>query len=242
MAAEHERFEALAVGHVLGGLDEDSASTFRSHLIGCRDCRLRVAELRDLASDLAAVERQERAQLRVKTELADAGGERDEGEQRPAGRAAGIGVLVLLALLAIVGFWNLHLRQTNAALLATTEVREDTLAQLSSGVAVPVVTAPRVAATVVVDEQQVAFTISGLPRLDEDERLVVWFEGSGARTLDYLPDQVIGGLAAYHLDLDGAQRMLVTVEEGGVPEAPSGDVLVEATLTPADSLAEDPAR
>jgi anti-sigma factor RsiW len=70
MADEHRRFEHLAVGHVLGGLDPVDAAEFRVHLTGCRDCRRRVAELRAIATDMAAAEREERAASRLQTEVA----------------------------------------------------------------------------------------------------------------------------------------------------------------------------
>ena len=58
--AEHDRYERMAVGHVLGGLDEVDAAAFRAHLLECADCRKRVNELRGIASDLARTEREER--------------------------------------------------------------------------------------------------------------------------------------------------------------------------------------
>ena len=65
----HQRYERMAVGHVLGGLDEVDAAAFRAHLVGCRDCRKRVNELRDIASDLATAAREERAAVRSAIEV-----------------------------------------------------------------------------------------------------------------------------------------------------------------------------
>ncbi len=55
------------------------------HLLGCRDCRLRVAELRDIAADLAAAEREERAEARVRHR----GRPPDRGEPEPQPTGAG---------------------------------------------------------------------------------------------------------------------------------------------------------
>lgn len=57
---DHRDYEDLAVKHVMGGLGSVEASTFRSHLMDCEECRARVGELRTIANDLAAVERDER--------------------------------------------------------------------------------------------------------------------------------------------------------------------------------------
>ncbi|MFP4235713.1 MAG: zf-HC2 domain-containing protein, partial [Nitriliruptoraceae bacterium] len=62
MGEAHTRFESLAVGHVLGGLRPEQAREFRQHLRSCEGCRARVAELEQIASELAAAEREERAQ------------------------------------------------------------------------------------------------------------------------------------------------------------------------------------
>lgn len=236
MEQDHGRFEELAVGHVLGGLAEDDASAFRAHLLDCRHCRRRVAELRDLASDLHAVEREERAALRVRTETQQ--NDRDEADE-PTDKvriavAPAAAVVVLLAVL-LLGFWNYHLRSQNDALLRATEAREQLLASFAEGDLVVGEFADGVSGTIVRDGPRVAFTLSGIPDLTEGERLVVWLETSDGIT----PVAVIteaelddGRLATVHRE-SSARRLLVTVEPMTIPEEPSGPTLVEAPLVEA---------
>lgn len=245
MGVEHERFEELAVGHVLGGLAEDDAAEFRSHLIGCRDCRLRVAELRDIASELAAAERDERRVARLKTEVVRATGEDDEdevgGDQADPhgppgpGRGAGIALIVLLLVTVGLAFWNLHLRETAASLVQDSGIREQTLAEMASGVVVPVDAVDGVTGVVVLDEEQVAYSFAGLPGLRTGQRLVVWLQSDdagSAREQVFGPGDVPDGLIASHVDVIGARRLVVTVEDGQPKGVPQGAELATAELVP----------
>lgn len=245
MQRGHERFEELAVGHVIGGLAERDAAEFRSHLLGCRECRRRVAELRDIASDLAAAEREERRVARLKTEVvrdANQGGddEDEDGTGRQAGapgRSAGIALLVLLLLTVGLAFWNLHLRERTAGLVQTSHVREDTLAELASGVVVPVDAVDGVSGLVVLDEGQVAFSFAGLPGLRAGQQLVVWIETDPpgqAEQQAFRPAQVTEGLLASHVDVTGAQRLVLTVEDGQPGDTPRGRELAAALLVSPD--------
>jgi hypothetical protein len=116
---EHRPYEDFAVRHVMGALDEAEASTFRSHLLDCAECRARVGELRSIASDLAEVERaerRERAAKLVETKERELD-EDDEGlsyeEPRRSSRVLAIGGVLLIVVLSI---WNFVLRGQNESL------------------------------------------------------------------------------------------------------------------------------
>jgi anti-sigma-K factor RskA len=239
MTGEHERYEALAVGHVLGGLDAAAAADFRTHLLGCRDCRLRVAELRDLAADLAAAERDERAQAQVRTEVA----RRVDDEAPPTEPASRIGVrhvtvatVVVVLFAAAMAFWNLHLRTASSTYASVAEYRGDTLRELASGVPVATELATGVQGLVVVDGDQVAFTLDGLPRLADDERVVVWLTGTDDGDVPALrihAFQVGAGVLAGHVEDRGAQELVITRQRGAPTSSPSGEVLARADLSAA---------
>jgi anti-sigma-K factor RskA len=235
----HERYEELAVGHVLGGLDAAAAADFRSHLLGCRDCRLRVAELRDLASDLAAAEREERARSQVRTEVARRPeDERERDAATPPASPIGVrhvtvATVVVVLLAAAMGFWNLHLRTASNTYASVAEYRGDTLRELASGVPVTAELATGVQGLVVVDGEQVAFTLDGLPRLADDERLVVWLTGTdeGAVPALRIPAfQVGSGVLAGHVADRGADELVITRQRGAPTDVPAGDVIVRADL------------
>lgn len=237
MAREHDRFEELAVGHVLGGLPASAASEFRSHLTGCRDCRARVAELRDIASDLAAAEREERDAARVKTETARRVDEDQEDvtawavPSRTIGLALGAVALILMGL----AFWNFHLRDQAAVMAQVTETRESILEGLADGVLVPTETAPEVSGVVVRGETDVSLTLTGLPAPGQGQRLVVWLLGDTPqdhRWRGYGPGEVPTGRLAWRTPHEGAERLVVTLEAEPVGDEPSGRELVNATLSP----------
>ena len=238
MAAEHQRYEELAVGHVLGGLDPADAASFRAHLISCRDCRLRVAELRDIAAGLQVAEREERAHARLRTKV-----DEDQPEEEAGGAASlprqrsrpstVVVFLVLVGLLALVLFWNLHLRTRDAALGALADGRAETLQELAVGVPVPVTTAEGVDAIVVVDDQDVAFSVTGLPEPAAGERLVVWLlDGpDGDRpVMQRLTTSDQPGSLSGTVETRGEQDLAVTIEAGRPGPIPQGAELVRATV------------
>jgi anti-sigma-K factor RskA len=237
MTGEHERYEQLAVGHVLGGLEAADAAEFRTHLLGCRDCRLRVAELRDIAADLAAAERDERAQAQVRTEVArevtDDEELSDPAPQRIGVRHVTVATIVVLALAGAMAFWNLHLRTASSTYAQVAEYRGDTLRELASGVPVEVEFAEGVEGLVVVDGDEVAFTLDGLPALRDDERLVVWLAGTDDGAVPALrihAFQLGSGVLAGHLEDRGADELVITRQRGAPTDEPAGDVVAQADL------------
>jgi hypothetical protein len=235
----HERYEELAVGHVLGGLAAADAADFRSHLLGCRDCRLRVAELRDIAADLAAAEREERAEARVRTEVAQrtAEAEAEEGEPERAralvpSRALGVGLVLLVVVLGALAFWNLHLRTQVTSISVLAERQDDALAELATGVSVTVETLPPTSGLVIVDEEVVAFTFVDLPHLVGAERYVVWLLGVDEGEEPVLIARTAERRVAGAVVREGADELLVTVEHGSDGgTAAAGREVARADLT-----------
>lgn len=236
----HHRYEEMAVGHVLGGLDPVDAAEFRSHLVGCRHCRLRVAELRGIASELAAAEREERMAARVKTETARREEQEEDAEDR-AWRMSGRSITVVLVLggLLTLGLlaWNFHLRDVNRTLLATAVDREQVLSMLSSGDLVPAEMHDGVSGLIAIEADEVALDLSGLPSIGTDRWLAVWFVDGDPpeRYESFHPSAVREGRFATHLAHFGADRLVVSVERRPsdgvrIPEEPEGLVLVDADL------------
>lgn len=241
MANIHGRYDQLAVGHVLGGLSSRQTAEFRNHLLGCPECRSRVAELHGIADDLAAAERDERSQVPVATELGVPPRE-DSGTPGPAASRIGIGhvtvaVLVVLALATAMAFWNLHLRTTAVAYRAVVTAQDDALARLATGVELAPTLAEGVRARVVGDGDTVTLTLTGLEPLGEGERLVAWFGGApdpGAAPPRILagPGELDTGSAAVSLERNGASTLQVTREVGTGHRLPQGEMVLSVELGP----------
>jgi hypothetical protein len=237
MRAEHERFEAMAVGHVLGGLEPAAATNFREHLLGCRSCRARVAELRDLAADLAAVERDERIRATVRAEQPEEL-EADATSVSPGARLATRNLAVLAALVAVAlglfGFWNLHLRAVAANAQAIAQRQEEALDVLARGVAPATEVADGLQATTATDGEQLGFSLAGIPALAPDEVLVGWLtdgELTGPEAVLLVrQDQVVDGLVAAAVELDGAGRFVLARETAPPGAEPGGSPLLTVRL------------
>jgi|GEM_PF-1101907 len=237
MADDHLRYERLAVGHVLGGLDSVDAAAFRSHLLGCRDCRMRVSELRGIASDLAAAERDERATAgRLATEVqrqqqqaeaADTADTSDLGPWRqwPWGV---LGSALLVVGLLVVLVWNLGLRQTNVTLLAATEQREAVLRVLAEGDLLDATVDTGTGGLVAVDADTLVLDLADVRPLRPQEVLVVWQLGADGSTLEQSRPVTAGQIAQGRLAMaleraEGLGTVAVSVEEVPVfVEAPTG--------------------
>ncbi|MFP5308887.1 MAG: zf-HC2 domain-containing protein [Actinomycetes bacterium] len=248
MADEHRRYEGLAVGHVLGGLDPVDAAEFRAHLTGCRACLMRVAELRDIATEMAAAEREERAAARVKTEVArrvDEAGDEEPPPARPRLRGLAVGAVAAgIALLLGLLVWNFHLREVNEQLLQVATTREAILELLARGTPAPLLGDTDLAGTVVVSEGQVAVDVAEVPAFGTDRVLVTWLvdeEGTASHRFEPLgPARVDDGLLALRGEHHGAARLVVSLEV--VPlradqTGQLGQVLLEADLAAARAAA-----
>lgn len=190
MADEHARYERLAVGHVVGGLDEVDAARFRTHLVQCRHCRSRVAELRGIANELTATEREERAARASSgtTELAA----REETEAPP--RAADVAparswpwrvvAVALLPLLVLGGLaWAVWIRaevDLTAAALGTSNRALRIIAEGEQLTLRPTTTATELRGVVAATADEVVVDLSGLPALGPDEAArVVLLDATG---------------------------------------------------------------
>lgn len=237
--SEHGRFETLAVGHVLGGLPASDASEFRSHLVGCETCRRRVAELRDIASDLAAAERDERVQARVRTDVA-LEAEMDAVDLvTPPGigltnRNLGVVALLVLLVIAGLGFWNLHMRGQVTVARSGIDRADTTLETFAEGRPVTAELAGSMRGQMVTDGDRFAFALTDVPELGDPERLVVWLLGTeeGDRAV-LLADQDDGSLIGA-VELEDADGVLITAQTAtdGTPREPAGRELLRTDLSP----------
>ena len=235
----HERYRQLAVSHVLGGLGPDDAAAFRNHLLGCRDCRARVAELRGIASDLERAERDERARATVQTEVVR---RHPEGEQEaseaaePAGPRIGvrqvtIAVVVVMVLAGAMAFWNLHLRTTNAVVVTVAEQHADTLEVLAAGTPVDVEAEHPVRGMAAVDGERVALTLTGV-EATEGARLVAWLrDGTGVTPVAELQRRAVGeGTVALVVEDRDADVLEITVERGELGQRARGEQVASVQL------------
>ncbi len=240
MAQDHDRFARLAVGHVLGGLPAADAAAFRSHVLTCRGCRARVAELRDLAVDLEAAEREERARVALRTA---APAQVQDPDPDPPGaritvRHVTVAVVLVIVFSLATAFWNLHLRITAESYASALDAQQEVLAGLASGVPIDAEFAEGVRGLLATDGEQVHASLSGLPILEEDERYVAWLADDGASGPDggaearliAGPSGVADGTLVLTLQTEGAQRLLLTREHAASVASPSDDVLVSARL------------
>lgn len=237
MKEEHGNFERLVVGHVLGDLPDPDASRFRSHLLGCRDCRSRVAELRGIAADLADAERDELARARVRTETPRRVDRRDEvgraGGQRISVRHVTVAAVVVVLLAAAMGFWNLHLRATAAVYLAVAEDRGDTLEALAAGEPLELALASGLRGVATADGERVALSLTGIQTLPEDEVLIAWFLGGSDGSVP-VPlahtEQIDDGTLAVTVEDPGGRELVIT-RESDPGDEPGGSTLLRAPLT-----------
>lgn len=235
----HARFDRLAVGHVVGGLDPVDAAAFRSHLLSCRECRLRVAELRDIASDMAAAERDERASARLKTEVA-----RREAPTRepPRVELAGwrswpwrtVGLALVPVVLVGLLVWNLLLRDQRAQLSSVAERQQDVIRVVADGQLAQTGIEPGVDGVVYATDDRVALDLAGLEdEIGSSDLAVVWLlDADGAvvsREGTYTPAGLVDGRLVLTVPRRGADAVQVTVEETTV-DAPTGLQLVDAQL------------
>lgn len=241
--ADHRRYEELAVGHVLGGLPHDDAAEFRGHLVDCRDCRRRVAELRDIAANLADAEREERQRARTKTEVVRrAEPQPDEsreassvGWRTPRPRTFAWWTIGLLVVALALGLWTFHLRTVNAELLAAVDRQELVMEVMASGTTVTTVLEGPVQGRVATTDELVALTLVDVPQPAPDRRLVIWLV-TGEDTEPVFVGRRAGsdGRVAWVGERRGADRLLVTIEVWPATTddiGPTGTVVAEADLT-----------
>ncbi len=238
MDADHARFAELAVGHVLGGLSTTDARRFQSHLQSCADCRTRVAELRDIASDLAAAEEDERSRSPLRTDVggADELGHDEGAEPTPTRRLTvghvTVAVIVVLVLAIGVLFWNLHLRAQVAGYEQLLEAQSDALAVLATGTELPAELADGVTGVIASDGERVAITLAGM-ELRQGDVVSTWLldEAGEATEVARAPAGLLehGSMSAV-VEVEDVAEIVVTREDGTPGEAPDGDVIARIAL------------
>lgn len=223
----HERYDGLALDHVLGGLSGRAASEFRSHLSSCGDCRSRVAELRGIAAELGEIERDERSRARLQTEVA----RRDGSEHEPVEptRRLTVGHVTLAAILVLllaagVAFWNLHLRTTIGAYESVVSSQSEALRGLAAGVLVDAELAEGVSGRFVATDEQLAFSLAGLDVVADDVAAVWVTDGEGeVELVTAAPAELLdSGTYAGVIDLDGVVGVVITLEAGQPGRSPAG--------------------
>ena len=239
MTEEHGHFERLVVGHVLGDLPGADASRFRSHLLGCRGCRARVAELRGIAADLADAERDELARAQVRTETPRRVDQRAEpfptGGQRITVRHVTVATVVVVLLAAAMAFWNLHLREVSATYLAVAQDRGSTLESFANGLPLELELAPGISGLAVADGEQVALSLAGVNPPAAGELFVAWFLGvedveDGITAVSLVgPEQLEDDAFAITIDDPGGRELIVT-RESEPGDRPGDDVLLRSSL------------
>lgn len=240
MEADHARFAELAVGHVLGGLSSSEARRFQGHLRSCAECRTRVAELRDIASDLAAAEEDERSRSPVKTEVSSRSLSR--ADQTPGGRATRrmtVGHVTVAALVVVVlalgmMFWNLHLRTQVAGYQQLLEAQSEALSILATGVELESDLAEGVTAVVASDGEHLAVSLGGM-QLASTDLVSTWrIDASGEATeVARAPASMLEhGTMTVVIEVEDAVEALITQEAGEPADGPDGESLVRVELRP----------
>lgn len=238
MEADHGQYAELAVGHVLGGLTTADQRRFQTHLRDCEDCRTRVAELRDIADELAAAEEDERSRspLRTERDHDEVGRTEAEAEVTPTRRLTvghvTLAAVVVLLLAVGVLFWNLHLRTSVAGYEQLLTAQSDALVVLASGTELPAELADGITGIVATDGERIAFTLAGLEVADGEVVSAWTVDAQGeatevARVSATLVRQ--GGLASV-VERDGVTELLVTLETGTPGDDPAGETLVRSAL------------
>lgn len=240
MADGHEEYESLAVSHVLGGLDQETASTFRRHLVGCLQCKAQVAELRALAGSLEDAAREERAVLALQTRARREVSTDDdvpEATPPPMPRRVLVALVLVVVALAALLAHNLHLQSREAALSEGVDQRTDVLSGLSNGLVMDTVFSNGATGIVVADGDQVSWSLSGLEVPHSDQQVVVWLVEPDAqvRAERYVAASMPEGEISGTIDDDGARELVVTLEDvvdGETARAPTGPEFARADLAP----------
>ncbi|MDQ3931566.1 MAG: hypothetical protein M3252_01825 [Actinomycetota bacterium] len=236
MVEGHERFEELALQHVLGGLSSSDAAIFRAHLVECRECRLRVAELRDMAAELAATEREERRRSAVATQVA-----RQEGTSKEprswlpwsSPRWALLAIVLASVVVAATLFWNFHLRRVAGHYERAVEYQTEVLEVLAAGEPLGVEgrEGTQGIAAILGDGSKTRVAVDlRLPTVP-DAHVAVWL--SPPRTDG--PEEVVpfptNGQLPIVVEVGDADTLIVTLElDGSRPRLPGDRVLANVAL------------
>ena len=216
---DHRLYEEYAVRHVMGGLGDAEAQVFRSHLLDCEECRMRVGELRSIASELADVERAERREkvaraLETKQreeELPDLGPDEDA---TPRGSRV-IGTIVVVLLIGGLALWNFMLRGENNTLHTALQAERDAANIINFGDRWPnEVEAAGVKGVARVSGRDLALMVEGTA--DDITYHVTFYDQAGGALLDQPVTSEDGRLRYLRRNLPaGATRVDVSQAAGG---------------------------
>lgn len=200
MTSEHEKWDELAVGHVLSALEPEDEEIFARHLRGCSLCLRTITEMTAVASHLAYAAPPSEPPAELKDSIFDAvrrtGRPPALPNQRPglesisAGSASSrvfrepsrwvralsmaAGVIVIVGL----GLWNVNLR-------ATAELSQQAVARLErverltadpSTLRVAMTSGSGAKGTALVRGSEVVTLVNGLPKNDPNSIYVVWYQ------------------------------------------------------------------
>ncbi|HVF19634.1 MAG TPA: anti-sigma factor [Mycobacteriales bacterium] len=198
MSAEHDKWEALAVGHVLAALEPEDEGLFAGHLKSCSLCERTIAEMTSVASHLAYAAEPADPPPALKASILDAVSRSGRPAALPAMPRDGAGRVVALrtsrpdvstwarvlsmaaglALVVGLGVWNVNLRQ-NAELADQAIARMSRVERLAadpSTVRVAMTSGIGAKGTALVRGKEVAVLLDGLPRNDATSIYVLWYQ------------------------------------------------------------------
>ena len=248
---DHAKWEAQAMGHVVGGLEPEASSAFRRHLLGCSHCKAHVRELRDLAGSLQMAARDEQSMQAIRLAARTASDDDDDGSREPVTVSGRLLVLIVVVSLAIgiLVFSNLSLRARTAASQARASEQASTLAALGSGLVITDVTMSGQASGVVVsDGHRIGWSLSGLPHATETEWLAVWLvTDAGAELVSsHGPSDDPASMLAGSVNDRDADLLVVTLTStdelvtpvpGGMPVPGAEQVVADLSLVRANGEA-----
>ena len=243
MADAHERYEELALGHVLGGLPTAAAAEFRAHLVDCRDCRSRVLELRDIAAVLAATEREERRLAAVATQQVVRRVDHDTDDAvaapRPISRWLRLITPIAIIMLVFLAFLTFHWSRLAEVALESNRRLALVLTTVAEGEHLPMSeSAPEVRGIVAQHGDVLAFDLIGMRELEAGEIVAVWeFDGDDVQDVGARRTPDDGRLAFPLEDVSPrTDRVVITIEAAevfrdGDPDEPAGDLVAAVELT-----------
>ena len=201
MTPDHDKWEALAVGHVLAALEPEDEDLFATHLRGCDACARTVAEMTSVASHLAYAAEPADPPPALKASILDAVARSDRPGVLPALATPSTGgavpirsrrvaaarwtrVLSMAAGVALVvglGVWNVNLRQ-NAQLSDQAIARMSRVQQLAADpttVRVGLTSGRGAKGTALVRGTELAVLLDGLPENAPNSVYVLWYQDEG---------------------------------------------------------------
>ncbi len=261
MTAEHEKWEELAVGHVLSALEPEDEERFARHLRGCAACERTIAEMTAVASHLAYAAEPADPPAGLKDSILDAVARSDRpaipatplrslpdlprlaqirAESRVPAWTRLVSVAAGVALVVGLAVWNVNLRG-NAELSQRTVARMERVQDLAADpatVRVPMSSGSGAKGTALVRGTDVVLLVDGLPRNEQSSIYVIWYQDTtggfhAVDTFDVREDDHVNVVES-RLDrpIDRIAAIAISREPGRVaPTTPSIPLVQGATKT-----------